>query len=123
VQATWNLLETSAGRALADAKACGCGVIVKEVLANGRLTSRNGDPRLRELDLHARMRATTLESLAVAAALAQPWADVVLSGAVTCAQLQTHLAALAVTIDEDALPQVAEPPDDYWERRAALPWI
>ena len=36
VQATWNLLEPSAGPALADAKAEGWGVIVKEALANDR---------------------------------------------------------------------------------------
>jgi aryl-alcohol dehydrogenase-like predicted oxidoreductase len=41
VQTTWNLLEPSAGAALAEAKAHGLGVIVKEVLANGRLTDRN----------------------------------------------------------------------------------
>ncbi|HLH28097.1 MAG TPA: aldo/keto reductase, partial [Acidimicrobiales bacterium] len=37
VQATWNLLEPSAGPALAEAHAAGLGVILKEVLANGRL--------------------------------------------------------------------------------------
>ena len=122
VQATWNLLETSSGDALAEAKASGCGVIVKEVLANGRLTGRNADPRLAELDFYARTRGITLESLAVAAALAQTWADVVLSGAVTCAQLEAHFAALAIDIDNRALPRVAEQPDDYWRQRAALPW-
>ena len=40
VQATWNLLETSAGPALAEAKAAGWTVIVKEALANGRLADR-----------------------------------------------------------------------------------
>ena len=43
VQATWNLLEQSAGSALAEAHDAGRGVIVKEALANGRLTSRNTD--------------------------------------------------------------------------------
>jgi aryl-alcohol dehydrogenase-like predicted oxidoreductase len=38
VQATWNLLERSAGPVLAEAHAAGLGVIVKEALANGRLT-------------------------------------------------------------------------------------
>ena len=41
VQATWNLLERSAGPALADAHAAGWGVIVKEALANGRLAERD----------------------------------------------------------------------------------
>jgi aryl-alcohol dehydrogenase-like predicted oxidoreductase len=44
VQATWNLLEPSAGAALAAAHAAGLGIIVKEALANGRLTARNGAP-------------------------------------------------------------------------------
>ena len=94
VQATWNLLEPSAAAALAEARAEGCGIIVKEVLANGRLTSRHGGPSVREVRAHAAALGTTVETLAVAAALAQPWADVVLSGAVTPEQLQTHLAAL-----------------------------
>ena len=40
VQATWNLLERGAGSALRAAHAAGMGVIVKEPLANGRLTAR-----------------------------------------------------------------------------------
>ncbi|HEV2130279.1 MAG TPA: aldo/keto reductase, partial [Longimicrobiaceae bacterium] len=44
VQATWNLLEPSAGEALREAHEAGMGVIVKEALANGRLTARNHDP-------------------------------------------------------------------------------
>ena len=121
VQATWNLLEPSSGAALAEAKAIGCGVIVKEVLANGRLTSRYIVGRLSALNRYARARGTTLETLAVAAALAQRWADVVLSGAVTRNQLQDYLAALAVD-DLSPVPPVAEPAEEYWRRRATLPW-
>ena len=40
VQATWNLLERSAGPVLADAHAAGWLVIVKEGMANGRLAPR-----------------------------------------------------------------------------------
>jgi aryl-alcohol dehydrogenase-like predicted oxidoreductase len=40
VQATWNLLEPSAGPALAAAHDAGLTVIVKEALANGRLAGR-----------------------------------------------------------------------------------
>jgi len=35
VQATWNLMEPSAGPALAEAHDAGWGVIIKEALANG----------------------------------------------------------------------------------------
>ena len=69
VQATWNVLEPSAGPALADAHVQGWGVIVKEALAN-------------------------------------PWVDVVLSGAVT----EPQLAAMAA------------PPERYWRERDSLPW-
>src|SRR5207237_4102117 len=40
VQATWNLLERGAESALEDAHAAGMKVVVKESLANGRLTDR-----------------------------------------------------------------------------------
>jgi aryl-alcohol dehydrogenase-like predicted oxidoreductase len=118
VQATWNLLERSAGPALERAHATGMGVIVKEALANGRLTAR-GD--VRRVQAEAERRDTTPDALALAACLAQPWADVVLSGAATVEQLGSNLAALEVSAD-DGLDDVAEQRDAYWTRRAALPW-
>ena len=69
--------------ALAEAKARGWGVIVKEALANGRLTDRADGEHLTALGKEAAARGTTIDALALAAALSQPWADVVLSGAVT----------------------------------------
>jgi aryl-alcohol dehydrogenase-like predicted oxidoreductase len=129
VQATWNLLEPSAGPALAAAHAAGLGVIVKEALANGRLTSRNSTPTFAPqraaLEREAARLGCTLDALALAAALAQPWAGVVLSGASTVAQLQSNLGALSVAWDDQAvaaLAALAEPPDAYWQTRAALPW-
>jgi aryl-alcohol dehydrogenase-like predicted oxidoreductase len=122
VQATWNLLEPSAGEALAEARAAGCGVIVKEVLANGRLTHRHGGALLRDVRMQAVALHTSVETLAVAAALAQPWADVVLSGAVTCDQLLAHLAAPYISGGVTPFPSIAEPAQQYWQRRAALPW-
>jgi aryl-alcohol dehydrogenase-like predicted oxidoreductase len=122
VQATWNPLEPSAGSALADAKARGCGIIVKEALANGRLTDRHGGPELREIRARAGELGTAVETLVMAAALAQPWADVVLSGAVTCEQLQTHVAALGIAHDLASFASIAESPEIYWRTRGALPW-
>src|SRR5260370_42442776 len=92
VQAPWNLLETSAAPAVVDAHARGWGVIVKEALGNGRLADR--------------------ADAAFSAALAQPWANVVLSGAVTPMQLRQNMSALVS-------PQ---PPDAYWRDRKALAW-
>jgi aryl-alcohol dehydrogenase-like predicted oxidoreductase len=129
VQATWNLLEPSAGPALAEAHALGMGVIVKEALANGRLASRNDDPAFadarRVLEGESTRLGTTLDALALAAALARPWADVVLSGAANTEQLRSNLAAAAVAWDVEAdgrLGPLAESPEDYWAIRARMPW-
>ena len=123
VQATWNLHERSATDALAAAHEAGLGVIVKEALANGRLTAR-GDADGR-LTAAARERGTTPDALALAAVLAQPWVDVVLSGAATVDTLRSNLAALDVEWDaraEEALAALEEPADEYWERRSELAW-
>jgi aryl-alcohol dehydrogenase-like predicted oxidoreductase len=120
VQATWNLLERSAGPALAAAHDAGLGVIVKEAVANGRLTARGDVAPVLEA---ARESGTTPDALAIAAVLAQPWVDIVLSGAATVSELESNLAALA--LPEPALDRfdaVVEDPDRYWKTRAALPW-
>jgi aryl-alcohol dehydrogenase-like predicted oxidoreductase len=122
VQATWNILEPSAGAALADAKAEGCGVIVKEALANGRLTTRHGGDEIAAVAAYAAARGTTVERIAMATALAQPWADVVLSGAVTTTHLLDHVAALELSGDATRIASVAEAPDAYWQRRQNLEW-
>jgi aryl-alcohol dehydrogenase-like predicted oxidoreductase len=121
VQATWNLLEPSAGPALAEARAAGRGVIVKEVLANGRLTRYNDGPEIAPLCRHAAEARVPLETLAVAAAAAQPWTTMVLSGALTCAQLRTHLEAFDVPCSAIP-PPLPEPPAQYWQTRATIKW-
>jgi aryl-alcohol dehydrogenase-like predicted oxidoreductase len=122
VQATWNLLERSAGAALAEAKARGWGVIVKEALANGRLTDRANGAHVRALKTEAVARKTTIDGLALAAALSQPWVDVVLSGAVTVAQLDSNVNSTAFEPELTDLLDIAESPTDYWARRSALAW-
>jgi aryl-alcohol dehydrogenase-like predicted oxidoreductase len=129
VQATWNILETSAGAVLREAHESGMGVIIKESLANGRLTERNDDSSfvetrkcLVELAGHA---GVSLDAFALAAALAQPWADVVLSGAATVSQWRSNLTATQVRWDEnwsDRLQRIVERPENYWAARARLPW-
>ena len=129
VQATWNLLEQSAGATLHQAHEDGMGVIVKEALANGRLTPRNDDPAFAAkralLEEVAAAKRTTIDALALAAVLAQPWADVVLSGAATIEQLHSNLAALQVEWDEDTdqrLQSLVERPEEYWTIRSQLSW-
>jgi aryl-alcohol dehydrogenase-like predicted oxidoreductase len=122
VQATWNLLERSAEGALAAAHAAGVGVIVKEAVANGRLTARGAISALRDA---AERAAATPDALALAAALAQPWADVVLSGAATTEALTSNLTALARQPGSgllDELDDLREDPAEYWRTRGHLPW-
>jgi aryl-alcohol dehydrogenase-like predicted oxidoreductase len=125
VQATWNLLEPSAGPALAEASAAGWGVIVKEAVANGRLTPHGQGPAAAVLGRVAARHGVGVDAVALAAVLANPWADVVLSGAVTLAQLEANLAAVGVELDAGELEELAalaEPPEAYWKTRAALSW-
>lgn len=121
VQATWNVLEPSAGVALAEAHDAGWGVFVKEAMANGRLGPR-GDGTLTR---HAGTLGAPVDALALAAAMANPWADVVLSGAVTPEQVRSNGSAWALTLDADEIDRLvplAELPEDYWRRRSRLAW-
>lgn len=129
VQATWNLLEMSAGPALARAAEAGLGVIIKEALANGRLTEANDGPEFdRQRDLlrqAAKRLRTTMDALALAAVLAQPWVSVVLSGAATRSHLESNLQATEVYWDGQAaasLEAIVESPEVYWGVRSQLRW-
>ncbi|NOK62456.1 MAG: aldo/keto reductase [Chloroflexi bacterium AL-W] len=129
VQVTWNVLEPSVGAVLQEAHTSGMGVIVKEVLANGRLTTRNTEPafaaQLSLLQREAVRLHTTVDALVIAAVLRQPWADVVLSGAATVDQLQANIQALYVSLDEETvamLNTLVEPPELYWATRRSLRW-
>jgi aryl-alcohol dehydrogenase-like predicted oxidoreductase len=115
VQATWNLFERAAEPALARAHDAGLTVYVKEALANGRLAGREPVPELSGLD----------DALALAAVLARPWADVVLSGAASVEMLRSNLRALDVvwTPDlEERASALVEDSEAYWARRSSLPW-
>ena len=125
-QVTFNLLETSISAAATEAHAAGMGIIIKEALANGRLTSRNGDPAFAQqkaqLEEIAAAHHTTLDALSLAFVLAQPWVDVVLSGATTAEQVQSNAAALDLHLTLADFPTLAEPPAHYWATRSQLAW-
>jgi aryl-alcohol dehydrogenase-like predicted oxidoreductase len=123
VQATWNVLEPSVEPALVEAHDAGWGVIVKEALANGRLARPETCPPA--VAAIATRHAVQPDAVAIAAVLARPWADVVLSGAATVAELLSNLAAPTVTLTTEELLELttlAEPADDYWAARSRLPW-
>jgi len=134
VQATWNLLERGAESALHDAHVAGMKVVVKESLANGRLTGDAGrgkgeegilSPLVARIREVAEARGTTIENLALTAALARPWADVVLTGAATETQIRSSVAAVDVSYDaelEEQLRPVAIASEEYWRARSSFKW-
>ncbi|KAA3645035.1 MAG: aldo/keto reductase [Chloroflexi bacterium] len=129
VQATWNMLEPSAGEVLAAAHQAGLGIIIKEALANGRLTPRNDQPQFTEqrdiLEGIAVKHETGIDAVALAYVLAQGWVDVVLSGAATIEHVLSNVQAIDIQLDEanlDALDGLAESSQEYWETRSKLAW-
>jgi aryl-alcohol dehydrogenase-like predicted oxidoreductase len=122
VQSTYNVLETSAAPALAEAHDAGLTVIVKEGMANGRLAAEHAPDAVRAIAEETGLGA---DAVALALVLRQPWAGVVLSGAATTAQLASNLHAAVIDLGEDQLTRLAalaEDPQVYWERRGQLPW-
>ncbi|WP_405874816.1 aldo/keto reductase [Streptomyces sp. NBC_00005] len=122
VQSTYNVLETSAAPALAEAHDAGLTVIVKEGMANGRLADAYAPDALKAV---AAQTSLGCDAVALALVLRQPWAGVVLSGAATVTQLASNLHAAVVDLDEDQLARLAtlvEEPVAYWEQRGRLPW-
>lgn len=122
VQSTYNVLETSAGPALAEAHDAGLTVIVKEGMANGRLADPHAPDAVRAIAEEAGLGS---DAVALAHVLRQPWAGVVLSGAATAVQLSSNLHAAVVDLDDEQqsrLDALAEEPVAYWERRGQLPW-
>jgi aryl-alcohol dehydrogenase-like predicted oxidoreductase len=129
VQATWNLLESSVGPALSEARTAGLGIIVKEALANGRLTDRNKEPGFQAkralLQNEAAKFDSSIDAVALAWCLAQPFSDVVLSGATTVEQLLSNLESCRINLDEEAISRLAglsESTAQYWATRTKLAW-
>lgn len=116
-EVTWNILEPSVATVAKEAHDAGMGVIVKEAVANGRLTSRGDMAHL------ADDQSVGLDAIAIGAALAEDWVDVVLSGATTAAQLYSNLESLTVAPNIlSELPDIKEEPDRYWSQRSGLRW-
>lgn len=127
-QATFNLLDQSAAAELAAAHEAGMCVIVKEALANGRLTERAPDSdKLALLREEAAALGTGVDALALAWVISHPWVTVCLSGASTVEQLRSNADALRIAPLDPALharlsAAVRQECDEYWEDRKALQW-
>ena len=73
----------------------------------------------------ARDHGVGTDAVAIAAALAQPWVDTVLSGAVTPNQFRSNLDAAGLLLSQaevESLQPLATSPDVYWTARSALDW-
>ena len=119
VQATWNLLEQSAAGALQQAHAAKWLVVVKEVLANGRLTDPGAPAPVRDF---ARSINHGVTDLAIGAALEQSWADIVLTGAVTPQQIETNTSISIPSPISGTIGTLAMSPTNYWQLRSKLRW-
>jgi aryl-alcohol dehydrogenase-like predicted oxidoreductase len=122
VQATWTLLERAAGSAPCRGPCRWSRRDRQVALANGRLTACSEGPELAHV---ARGAGTTPDALALPTALAQPWADVVLSGAAAVEAIESNLAALELELDPELLERLNGfhmDPVTYWQTRAELPW-
>ncbi|WP_322521394.1 aldo/keto reductase [Guyparkeria halophila] len=129
VQATANLFEPSVLGQLEKASEAGMAVIIKEAVANGRLTARNDRPKdapaLQTLDAVAGRHGVGRDALAIGWLLDHPFVDMVLSGAGNAEQLGSNLRALDITLappDREALAALAERPESYWSTRGGLDW-
>lgn len=120
VQATWNLYERSAGPLLQAAHDAGWLVIIKEGLANGRLTPRGAekDPQLLQALASS---SDSIDAPALAFVLQQPFVDIVLSGAATVSQVHSNIRAFDIAKLPDWLELQAEP-SQYWNTRSHLKW-
>jgi len=121
-------MEANAHAVLAEASDAGMGIIIKEALANGRLTDRNTHPDFSTqraiLKSQARHISCGVDALSLAWLLSKPWVDVVLSGAACTHHLASNLQSMNVAWDteaEEALAGLVESPDAYWNFRKNLP--
>jgi len=67
----------------------------------------------------------SVDALVIGATLCEPFADIVLSGAVNTNQLLSNVAGSLITFDASArarLSEIAESSDEYWSARRRLSW-
>ena len=107
--------------------AAGAQVIVKEALANGSLApgGESHSAVVRPVATLAADLGIGMDQLAMAAALAQPWAFRVLSGAVSPEQVLSNAGAAALTLPTGVLQELStltQPSSAYWAARSRRDW-
>lgn len=129
VQVTFNILEQSAAELLRESAEAGMGIIIKEALANGRLTTKNNNPDFEPLkkllEELADRHEVGIDAIALAFILNQPWAHLVLSGAVVENHLESNLKAAHLKLEPgevEALSEMRQTVEAYWNDRSQLQW-
>lgn len=129
VQLTYNILEPSAYDIIQRAVDVGLGIIIKESLANGRLSDRNGEPSFSEtkrvLSSIAQNHKVGIDAVAIAYIKQQPWPSIILSGASNREQLISNSYASSLELDQNDLQRLSllkESPESYWKTRSCLAW-
>lgn len=129
IQITYNLLEQHPGTQLTAAAQEGMLVIVKEGLANGRLTIRNDSPAFAQkkmvLNKIAQQHNVEIDAIALAYILAKPWVDIVLSGAAVPEHLLSNLQGLSVQLSGDHMDELSSIKVEskaYWMERSVMGW-
>lgn len=126
VQATYNLLDQSAEEALKLAADLGLKTIIKEAVANGRLTDRNSQSAYyKALKQIAKKHDVNVDAVAIAFLIQKPFVNMVLSGAAAEAHLLSNLQATQIELTTNELDQLAKlkvSPKQYWLERNELKW-
>ncbi len=126
VQATYNLLDQSAEEALKLATDLGLKTIIKEAVANGRLTDRNCQSEYYQtLKAIAKNYDVNVDAVAMAFLIQKSFVNMVLSGAAVEAHLLSNLQATQIELTTNELDQLTKlkmTPEQYWLDRNELKW-
>ncbi len=124
VQFTFNLMEQSMGGIAQEAYDKGIGIIVKEAVANGRLTVKNKQNILPMAQM-ANDLGVTIDALSLAYVASRSWSPIVLSGAANTDQLVSNLEYNHIDLSEmeyKKLERLSMSASAYWKARSALEW-
>ena len=124
IQVTYNLLERKAEEAIQSAYDQGVAILIKEGVANGRLTARNTKLEESLISILTEYNCT-LDALALSFISSQSWRSVVLSGATNRQQLASNLKFSEIELSNSTLKHLSSLAIDssqYWKQRSLLTW-
>ena len=126
IQSTYNIFEQNSENFLIKARQEGISIIIKEVFANGRLSSNNqiyNREIILDINQHSLTLNQSIEKIAFLWVLQKPWVDIVLSGATTKTQIDENFNCLKfLKLELGFLKQYKLPSDLYWSDRKKLNW-